>query len=157
MTQENRAGKGDSRWMNIGIIFLLVVLAFLLFQLLSPKKGYEPALSGQEAQESMLLTPEPVSQEAALNQELIATVPVSAAAAGKFAIQVGAFQDKTRAEALAEKLKASGQAPVMETKDLGVKGIWYRVYVGGFETQAEAQGLLESVRKDHPGAFIKER
>jgi len=74
----------------------------------------------------------------------------------KFAIQVAAFQDKKGADTVSEELKKKGYASFVETKDLGEKGIWYRVYADGFETKDQAQGLLDTVKKDYQGSFIRQ-
>src|ERR1039458_6440893 len=60
----------------------------------------------------------------------IVTSPVDGHEAG-FTIQVYSFQDKNRAETALQTLKNSGYQAFLIMSDLGEKGIWYRIRVGG--------------------------
>ena len=65
----------------------------------------------------------------------IVTSPVDGHEAG-FTIQVYSFQDKNRAETALQALKNSGYQAFLIMSDLGEKGIWYRVRVGGITDEA---------------------
>jgi len=141
-------------FLSAGIIFLLVIFAFLGFQLFAsgrPRGSLTPSLT---IQQEAFSPQEPVQETFKAQEE--AMVPPQALVAKRFVIQVASFQDKKRADVVVEELNKKGDAPMIETKDLGEKGIWYRVYVGGFETKDQAQGLLDIVKKDYPGSFIKQ-
>jgi len=75
----------------------------------------------------------------------------------KFTIQVASFQDKARAEIVANGLQQKGHQPVISSKELLGKGTWYRVFVGDFDTEEEAKSLLDKLKEDHKDSFIKLR
>ena len=71
-----------------------------------------------------------------------------------YVIQAYSFQNKTRADATASVLKSQGYPAYVLMSDLGEKGIWYRVRVGEFKNQQEAQDTLEKLKKDEHDGFI---
>ena len=71
-----------------------------------------------------------------------------------FVIQAYSFQNKTRAEAIVSILKSQGYAAYILMSDLGEKGIWYRVRVGEYKNQKEAEQALEKLKKDEHDGFI---
>ena len=71
-----------------------------------------------------------------------------------YAVQVYSFQDKTRAEKALEELRSRGYQAFLVVSDLGEKGTWYRVRVGGIADEKEAQVMLENVRKNYKSGFI---
>jgi cell division septation protein DedD len=83
----------------------------------------------------------------------IVTSPVDGREAG-FTIQVYSFQDKNRAETALQTLKNSGYQAFMIMSDLGEKGIWYRVRIGGIADEAVARKMLEDIRKNYNSGFI---
>ncbi len=83
-----------------------------------------------------------------------AAVPVRSPAEAGYAVQVYSFQDKTRAEKALEGLKSKGYQAFIVVSDLGEKGTWYRVRVGGIADEKEAQVMLENVRKNYKSGFI---
>ena len=74
-----------------------------------------------------------------------------------FAVQVFSFQDENRAKAASEKLKKEGYPAYVITQDLEEKGTWYRVRVGGFNSEKEAIELLENLKKGYKGGFVVRR
>ncbi len=83
----------------------------------------------------------------------IVTSPVDGKESG-FAIQVYSFQDKNRAETALQTLKNSGYQAFLIVSDLGEKGTWYRVRVGGITDEAAARKMLEEIRKNYNSGFI---
>ena len=83
----------------------------------------------------------------------IVTSPVNGHEAG-FAIQVYSFQNKDRAEKALLALKNSGYQAFLIVSDLGEKGIWYRVRVGGIADEAAARKMLDDIRKSYNSGFI---
>ena len=69
-------------------------------------------------------------------------------------IQVYSFQDKNRAEASWQVLKNNGYQASLVMSDLGKKGIWYRVRVGGIADKAAARKMLDEIRKNYNSGFI---
>jgi cell division septation protein DedD len=83
----------------------------------------------------------------------IVTSPVDGHEAG-FTIQVYSFQDKNRAATALQALKNSGYQAFLIVSDLGEKGVWYRVRVGGIADEAAAHKMLEEIRKNYNSGFI---
>jgi cell division septation protein DedD len=83
----------------------------------------------------------------------IITSPVNGHEAG-FTIQVYSFQDKGRAQHALEALNNSGYQAFMIMSDLGEKGVWYRVRVGGIKDEAAAHKMLDDIRKNYNSGFI---
>ena len=71
-----------------------------------------------------------------------------------FMVQVYSFQDRTRADKALADLKQVGYKAFMEVSDLGEKGVWYRVRIGGIKNEQEAQAMLEKIRKEYKSGFI---
>lgn len=72
----------------------------------------------------------------------------------KFTIQVASAQKRSGAEEVVNRLQKEGMSGFIVAKDLGVKGTWYRVYVGRFSTKEEANQTLEKVKGIYSGSFI---
>lgn len=83
----------------------------------------------------------------------IVTSPEHGHEAG-FAVQVYSFKDQKRANAALANLKNSGYKAYIEISDLGEKGTWYRVRIGGLENDTEAKALLETIRKNFNSGII---
>lgn len=74
-----------------------------------------------------------------------------------FTVQVWSFQDKNKAELASERLKKQNYPAYIVTQELEKKGIWYRVWVGAFETKEEATKLVKEIRKDYKDSFVTSR
>ena len=83
----------------------------------------------------------------------IVTDPENGHEAG-YAVQVYSFQDKARAEKALDNLKAKGYQAFLVVSDLGEKGTWYRVRVGGLADEQAAKAMLDDVRKNYKSGFI---
>ena len=71
-----------------------------------------------------------------------------------YVIQAYSFQNKTRADAIVSIMKSQGYPAYVLMSDLGDKGVWYRVRVGEYKNQQEAQQILEKLKKDEHDGFI---
>lgn len=71
-----------------------------------------------------------------------------------YTIQIASFKEKARAEKVYENLTNKKFNPYVVSRNLGEKGIWYRVYVGKFSSKAEANILLIDIQKIYPSSFI---
>lgn len=71
-----------------------------------------------------------------------------------FAVQVYSFGDKNRAQAALTNLKNNGYKAYLVISDLGPKGIWYRVRIGGLQNELQARAMLNEVRKIYHSGFI---
>ena len=71
-----------------------------------------------------------------------------------FAVQVYSFKEKARAEAALRALKDKNYTAYIMVSDLGERGIWYRVRVGTFTSEADALKALESITKNFKSGII---
>jgi cell division septation protein DedD len=67
---------------------------------------------------------------------------------------VYSFRDRNMAEAALQALKNSGYQAFLVMSDLGKKGDWYRVRVGGIGDEAAAHKMLGEIRKNYNSGFI---
>ncbi|MDE1921593.1 MAG: SPOR domain-containing protein [Candidatus Omnitrophica bacterium] len=140
-------------------IFLLLAAGAVFF-LLSASSSKPPADQGvvlgnifhqQPLSRAVVRTPA-VKKDPVPPMAIVAT-PVDGHEEG-FSIQVYSFQDKTRAQAALQSLKDGGFKAYLVMSDLGPKGIWWRVRVGGIADEAAATKCLEKIRKDYNSGFI---
>jgi len=75
-----------------------------------------------------------------------------AAAAGAFAVQVGATQSETEAQRLQK--RHAGEGARIAVADVPGKGRWYRVKVGAFATRAEAEKRLAALKAKGVQGFV---
>ncbi|MCS6883835.1 MAG: SPOR domain-containing protein [Acidobacteriota bacterium] len=73
---------------------------------------------------------------------------------GKFAVQVGASPNEAEANILRDKLQKMGFPAYVVRADLGPKGIWYRVRVGGFESDADARKVMTELKAKGIDCFL---
>lgn len=66
---------------------------------------------------------------------------------GRFALQLSSFQDKSEAEAFAQKFE--GERPYLVVSEIPGKGTWYRVRVGDFASSKDAVAGKASFEKKH--------
>ena len=113
--------------------------------------------SGHKQDNGQVTLPEVFKQAPAAKDPIpspaIITSPENGHETG-FLVQVYSFHDNSRADKALAVLKAAGYKAFMEVSDLGEKGIWYRVRIGGLETEAQAKAVLEEVRKNYNSGFI---
>jgi DedD protein len=81
-----------------------------------------------------------------------AIIPTVAAAGdskskGRYALQLSSFQDKSEAEAFAQKFES--EHPYMVVSEIPGKGTWYRVRVGDYATAKDALAAKQSFEKKH--------
>ncbi|MFW6182055.1 MAG: SPOR domain-containing protein, partial [Spirochaetota bacterium] len=117
--------------------------AFVMLLERHPSSPFAPAarraLEGLEEVEPDL--PRLVREEGLLHGSVHVLGPVAAEpggdARGRFAVQVGSFERRENAEALAGRLKAAG-FPAFVTEAAVEGRAFFRVRVGGYETREEA-------------------
>lgn len=97
--------------------------------------------------------PTVITKQDPVTSPSIVTSPQDGKEAG-FTIQVYSFQDQQRAAKALESLKASGYKAFQEVSDLGEKGVFYRVRIGGIKDEAQAQSTLLEIRKNYQSGFI---
>ena len=95
----------------------------------------------------------PGDQGMVLNDMATGTPPVNGHEAG-FTIQVYSFQNRNRAQSALQALKNRGYQATLLMSDLGKKGVWWRVSIGGIEDEATARKMLDEIRKNYNSGFI---
>jgi hypothetical protein len=71
-----------------------------------------------------------------------------------FTIQVASYKDKKKAKAAFDRIKANDYPVYLIEKSLDEKGVWYRIYIGEFNTRDEADEYLLNIRGDFKDGFI---
>jgi cell division septation protein DedD len=76
---------------------------------------------------------------------------------GPYSIQISAYQERNKAEALAKEIRAKKFAGRVEKVSIRGKGQWYRVLLGQFESRAAALQYLKDhqIGEAYPGSFIQ--
>ncbi|MBF0489260.1 MAG: SPOR domain-containing protein [Candidatus Omnitrophica bacterium] len=96
----------------------------------------------------------PVVQRDPVPSPAIVTSPEHGQEAG-FAVQVYSFKDQKRADTALANLKTEGYAKAyIEISDLGERGTWYRVRIGGLDNETQAKMLLDTIRKSFKSGII---
>ncbi len=67
----------------------------------------------------------------------------------KYTLQVASVKKREDAERFGRELSKKGFFTYVEEKDLGDKGLWYRVKLGGFPTMAEANSMKARLKDEH--------
>ncbi len=94
-------------------------------------------------------TPEPTPAPQETKQAETAPPPVDVqqnVAGGRFAVQVGSYNEVGQANERAEKLRANGFDPRVVSVELPKRGTWFRVMVGSFNDRAEANRFGAQMR-----------
>ena len=84
----------------------------------------------------------------------IVEMPKTVVSRDAFAVQVFSFKEKGRADAALKLLKDKGYTAYIMMSDLGPRGIFYRVRVGSFASEAEAKKNLGTISKDFNSGII---
>ncbi len=132
----------------------------------------KPALAAAAAAKAAAAKPVAVAPAApamgpatAPPRQLGAPVPAAAkpaAPAGAYTLQIGAFKSQAEAQAAWKSYQGkhaallAGYSDVIQQVDLGEKGTWYRLKVGGFADREVASALCDRLKADG-GACIPGR
>jgi cell division protein FtsN len=90
---------------------------------------------------------EPTATPKAVQPKAAEPAAAQPATAGKFTVQVGSYSTPAEAEARAAGLRSAGQAVRVAEVEIPKRGKWYRVYVGGFASRADAESHGKSLRE----------
>ncbi len=86
----------------------------------------------------------------------VSSTPAGNNLAGSYAVQVGSFNDKSRAEALLAEYKKSGRSG--EIKQVTVAGnVYYRVWLGPFSSDADARAYVKTLKAAGKAAMVVKR
>lgn len=142
----------------VGGILFVILLAFMMFFGMQElgRNGEEKEnvlLEQKELKEIIKEMPRTIANDVSRIKEK-ESVDVSEKL---FTIQVASFQDKSKAERLSEELKKEGYKATISTKDLGKKGIWYRVWVDDFDGKGEVAKFLQKLKEKYKDSFVKSK
>jgi DedD protein len=120
-----------------------------------PETKTAPVPAKAESKSALLATEPAVPAKAKpveAKESKPATIPVIAAGAdskskGHFALQLSSFQDKSEAQAFAQKF--DGERPYLIASEIPGKGTWYRVRVGDYATSKDAVAAKQAFEKRH--------
>ncbi len=89
------------------------------------------------------------------NQEPVVKQPAAASSKeGNYTIQVASFKKQDSANQELEKLLKSQLPAFVKSRDLKEKGVWYRVYVGRFNTKKDADDYLKDFKVSYKDGFV---
>jgi cell division septation protein DedD len=136
------------------ILFIVIVAGGLIALSFSSNKPQPPLTVADE-----VIKPDHTAedmQQMAATRHVSAMVeePKASIVKAAFAIQVFSFKDKERADVSLKQLKDKGFPAYVMMSDLGARGIFYRVRVGSFATEGEAEKALVNVVKDFKSGII---
>ena len=80
--------------------------------------------------------------------QIPATRPRIVSPTGNFALQIAARPDEAEAKKIAAQMQDAGRHARVVRTELPNRGTWYRVYVGAFETRAEAESYGAGLKRD---------
>lgn len=71
-----------------------------------------------------------------------------------YTIQIASFKEKKRAEDALASIRAKVPSAYIASRDLGEKGVWYRVYAGQFDLRSDAEVSLSDIKRNYDSSFI---
>ena len=107
----------------------------------------------EEIQAASLQTQTVASKETT-TQTLVALAPEPAKGLSSYTIQIASFKDKKRAEDALGNIRTKVPSAYIASRDLGSKGVWYRIYAGQFNGRNEAEVSLNDIKQNYDSSFI---
>jgi len=119
-----------------------------------------------QTQENTVKTQAKVEETASISQkEKIISLKVSEAPAVtlsnnesvdsfNYTVQIASFKNQKRAKEALAKIRNKIPAAYISSHDLGVKGVWYRIYAGQFKLRSEAEVTLNDIKQNYDSSFI---
>ncbi len=98
----------------------------------------KPEIEGKEEEKSKV---------AMVEEAKVLAIPEGKLPTGRYTLNIASFKDKGNADRLMKELDDKGYEAFVEKADIPGKGIWYRVAVGRFSSQGEAQALARGLRE----------
>jgi cell division septation protein DedD len=148
----------NKRLLIIAAILLFIILAALYFFVIQPGADtIEPGDEAQAAQPpSAALPVSPKSQAPSAAVSAAAQLgpqPESfrpqqtTPSTGRYSLQASASPSQTEADEFAARLRQAGLPAFVVSADLGRKGVWHRVRIGGFESAQDALRFTGEARE----------
>ena len=150
------ADKGNQVWVIWVLIVIAIIFVVSAFKKEKPQEAIVPvaqnvALEKVKAPESAV----PSGASTMKARESVVMAPKQIVSKESLAIQVYSFKEKARADAAILKLKEKGHANCyIMISDLGARGVFYRVRVGPFSNEADAQKVLEEINMELKSGII---
>jgi cell division septation protein DedD len=93
----------------------------------------------------------PTEGATTLHSVLVTQIPAfeRPAPSGKFTLQVGSYPSVADAKDQTDGLEALGLKPYLREASLKGKGVWYRIFVGGYASKEAAEKAGEQYRGQH--------
>lgn len=104
-------------------------------------------LTGGKKGDAKMKMPPPAGQEEKAPVKEKPALQETPAGGGNFVVRVASLRDEKKAQDLQKRLSGMGYQSVLETRDVGNKGTFYRVSLRGFETRDEAEKAAEVMQK----------
>jgi len=111
------------------------------------KLTFYDTLTGKKAGETKGETPPPGVQEEKSPVKEKPVVQDKPPAKENFMVRVASLKDEKKAQELQKKLSRMGYKSMLDTRDMGNKGTFYRISLRGFEKKDEAVKAADLVRK----------
>jgi len=165
-------------WIIVGGVFIVVVVFFTITQNAAkdavplseifPEEEVYPVEVEYEfvqegtAQQAPMTEAVSVSQEAAATSvSAMAKINTKTAALSmvpqtlpSYTIQIASFKDQNKAEEALGAIRTKVSSAFIASRDLGEKGVWYRIYAGQFERRHEAEVALNDIKQAYNTSFI---
>ena len=100
-------------------------------------------------QEAKAVTPSEESVQNVIPENVVSTAGTAA-----YTIQIASFKDKKRAEEALVSVRVKVPSAYIASRDLGEKGVWYRIYAGQFTRRNEAEVTLSDIQQNYDSSFI---
>jgi len=119
-----------------------------------------------QAEENTAKTQEKVDEAVSITKEVQTIAPkvseVPAVTLSKietvnnfnYTVQIASFKNQKRAKEALTKIRAKVPSAYVSSHDLGVKGVWYRIYAGQFDLRSEAEVTLNDIKQSYDSSFI---
>ncbi|MBI4633760.1 MAG: SPOR domain-containing protein [Deltaproteobacteria bacterium] len=103
----------------------------------------------------------PAEEKESKNEEPPVVVASAGSHRGKYAIQIRAYPENKKQDAIAflEKVRKKMPDVSMETVPVAGSGVWHRILIGSFSTTEEAADYRErhQLAREHPDSFIQKK
>jgi cell division septation protein DedD len=146
------------RLIIVAAILLFIILAALYFFAIQPGADtHEPGDEVQLAQPSsaaLPVSPQSQAPSAAVSaaaqlrpQPDLLKPQQTTPSTGRYSLQASASPSQTEADGFAARLRQAGLPAFVVSADLGRRGVWYRVRIGGFESAQDALRFTGEARE----------
>ena len=124
----------------------------------APSSVTKEASSGQNFQ-SMAVSPIEEKKFNVQTKGLLTAAPPRVTKSGKYAIQVIAYPESQKEDAMAfaEDLRKTQPNVYVERVEIRKRGVWYRILMGHFASIEDASNYMKEkkILKTHPGSFVQ--